>query len=151
MTFVVTDACIQCKYTGCVDCCICVPECPANAIAADVDPPSSQQHFLQLNAELARHPAWPVINVQKAPLIDQHRRRIIYLRLSVTDRRNYRCVYCMAEDMRFMPRLSPGCAAADRAFHEHDGRLACMAFLFTKAPSFLGDRGSAGQAAHAAR
>lgn len=91
MTFVVTEACIQCKYTdcvtvcpvdcfhegpnflvinpdGCVDCGICVPECPANAILADVDLPADQQHFLQLNADLARHPAWAVINTQKAPL-----------------------------------------------------------------------------------
>lgn len=36
-------------------------------------------------------------------LIDPHGRRISYLRLSVTDRCNYRCVYCMAEDMQFMP------------------------------------------------
>jgi len=37
-------------------------------------------------------------------LVDQHGRAITYLRLSVTDRCNYRCVYCMAEDMQFMPR-----------------------------------------------
>lgn len=37
-------------------------------------------------------------------LTDQHGRRISYLRLSVTDRCNFRCVYCMAEDMQFMPR-----------------------------------------------
>ena len=36
-------------------------------------------------------------------LIDTHGRRISYLRLSITDRCNYRCVYCMAEDMRFLP------------------------------------------------
>jgi cyclic pyranopterin phosphate synthase len=37
------------------------------------------------------------------PLIDQHGRHISYLRLSVTDRCNYRCVYCMPEKMQFMP------------------------------------------------
>ena len=91
MTFVVTEACVQCKYTDCVtvcpvdcfhegpnflvidpdtcvDCSICVPECPADAIVADVDLLPDQQHFLKLNAELSRHPAWPVITVQKAPL-----------------------------------------------------------------------------------
>ena len=31
-------------------------------------------------------------------------RRIEYLRLSVTDRCDFRCVYCMAEDMTFLPR-----------------------------------------------
>jgi ferredoxin len=93
MTFVVTDACIQCKYTdcvavcpvdcfhegpnflvinpdGCVDCGICVPECPANAIYADVDLPADQQHFLQLNADLASHAAWPVLTEQKPPMLD---------------------------------------------------------------------------------
>ncbi len=37
-------------------------------------------------------------------LIDTHGRRIDYVRLSVTDRCNLRCTYCMAEDMRFEPR-----------------------------------------------
>lgn len=36
--------------------------------------------------------------------IDGLGRRIDYLRLSVTDRCDFRCVYCMAEDMRFLPR-----------------------------------------------
>lgn len=39
-----------------------------------------------------------------APLIDGHGRRISYLRLSVTDRCDLRCRYCMAEDMQFLPR-----------------------------------------------
>jgi cyclic pyranopterin phosphate synthase len=37
-------------------------------------------------------------------LIDPHDRRIRYLRISLTDRCNFRCVYCMAPEMRFMPR-----------------------------------------------
>lgn len=37
-------------------------------------------------------------------LIDQFGRRVNYLRMSVTDRCDYRCVYCMAEDMTFLPR-----------------------------------------------
>src|SRR5690606_12445968 len=37
-------------------------------------------------------------------LLDGHGRRIDYLRLSVTDRCDFRCVYCMAEDMTFLPR-----------------------------------------------
>jgi cyclic pyranopterin phosphate synthase len=37
-------------------------------------------------------------------LIDPFQRRVDYLRLSVTDRCNYRCVYCMTEDMQFLPR-----------------------------------------------
>lgn len=40
----------------------------------------------------------------RTPLIDSFGRRITYLRLSVTDRCNLRCQYCMAEDMTFLPR-----------------------------------------------
>jgi cyclic pyranopterin phosphate synthase len=39
-----------------------------------------------------------------APLIDPFRRAITYLRVSVTDRCDLRCVYCMAEDMTFLPK-----------------------------------------------
>jgi cyclic pyranopterin phosphate synthase len=38
------------------------------------------------------------------PLIDQFGRAITYLRVSVTDRCDFRCTYCMAEDMTFLPR-----------------------------------------------
>jgi len=41
-----------------------------------------------------------------APMIDRFGRRITYLRVSVTDRCDFRCVYCMAEDMTFLPRQS---------------------------------------------
>jgi len=40
----------------------------------------------------------------EAPLIDPFERRITYLRVSVTDRCDFRCVYCMAEDMTFLPK-----------------------------------------------
>jgi len=39
-----------------------------------------------------------------APLVDRFGRRVDYIRLSVTDRCDFRCVYCMAEDMTFVPR-----------------------------------------------
>jgi cyclic pyranopterin phosphate synthase len=42
--------------------------------------------------------------VPSAPLIDPFARRISYLRVSVTDRCDFRCVYCMAEDMTFLPK-----------------------------------------------
>lgn len=88
MTFVVTENCIKCKYTDCVevcpvdcfhegpnmlvidpdeciDCSLCVPECPVNAIFADTDVPADQMHFIQLNEELSKE--WPVINTMKDP------------------------------------------------------------------------------------
>jgi GTP 3',8-cyclase len=37
-------------------------------------------------------------------LIDGYSRKVDYVRLSVTDRCDFRCVYCMAEDMTFLPR-----------------------------------------------
>ncbi|HES77210.1 MAG TPA: ferredoxin family protein, partial [bacterium] len=89
MAFVVTDNCIQCKYTDCVevcpvdcfhegpnflvidpdeciDCALCVPECPAQAIFAEDDLPASELKFIQLNSDLAQK--WPVITHKKDPL-----------------------------------------------------------------------------------
>jgi ferredoxin len=91
MTYVVTESCIRCKYTDCVDvcpvdcfregpnfltidpdecidCAVCVPECPANAIYAEDDVPSDQQAFIKLNAELSR--SWPSITKSKPALAD---------------------------------------------------------------------------------
>ena len=91
MTFVVTEACIQCKYTDCVavcpvdafreganmlvidprdciDCNLCVPECPVDAIYPEHEVPAEQQTFIALNAELAR--SWPVITRVKAAPAD---------------------------------------------------------------------------------
>src|SRR5436305_5579721 len=43
-------------------------------------------------------------SIKPAPLIDPFQRAITYLRVSVTDRCDFRCVYCMAEDMTFLPK-----------------------------------------------
>ncbi len=87
MTFVVTDNCIRCKYTDCVevcpvdcfyegenmlvihpdeciDCGVCVPECPAEAIFADTDPEATPE-WLALNGKYAA--LWPNITAQSAP------------------------------------------------------------------------------------
>jgi len=91
MTFVVTENCIKCKYMDCVevcpvdcfregpnflvidpdeciDCNLCVPECPVDAIYADDDVPEAQQLFTELNAKLAKK--WPVISIKKEPPLD---------------------------------------------------------------------------------
>jgi ferredoxin len=91
MTHVVTESCIRCRYTDCVDvcpvdcfregpnflsidpdecidCAVCVAECPVNAIYAEEDVPADQQQFIKLNVDLARKS--PSITKSKAPLAD---------------------------------------------------------------------------------
>ena len=93
MTHVVTESCIRCKYTDCVevcpvdcfiegpnflaidpdaciDCAICIVECPVNAIYAVNDLPAEQRHMTALNAELCHLPGWKPITKRKAPLSD---------------------------------------------------------------------------------
>jgi ferredoxin len=91
MTHVVTERCIKCRYTDCVDvcpvdcfregpnflsidpdecidCAVCVSECPVNAIYAEDDVPPDQQQFIALNLELSKR--WPNITQSKTPLAD---------------------------------------------------------------------------------
>ena len=63
----------------------------------------------------------PAVSAQEAPLIDPFGRAITYLRVSVTDRCDFRCVYCMAENMTFLPK-------ADLLTLEELDRL-CSAFV----------------------
>src|SRR2546422_1198481 len=60
-------------------------------------------------------------SVQPSPMIDPFGRAICYLRVSVTDRCDFRCVYCMAENMTFLPK-------ADLLSLEELDRL-CSAFV----------------------
>jgi ferredoxin len=91
MTYVVTENCIKCKHTDCVsvcpvdcfyegpnflvinpdeciDCAVCVPECPIDAIYADTDLPEDQKVFIEINADLFK--IWPRIVKKKDPLPD---------------------------------------------------------------------------------
>jgi ferredoxin len=86
MTYVVTESCIKCKYTDCVDVCpvdcfregpnmlvidpdecidctLCVPECPVEAIYAEDDVPDAQREFIERNRVLAQK--WPPIIERK--------------------------------------------------------------------------------------
>lgn len=89
MTYVVTEACIKCKYTDCVevcpvdcfyegenmlvinpeeciDCGVCVPECPIEAISPDTTP--EMEAWVEMNAKYAK--IWPNITLKKPPLED---------------------------------------------------------------------------------
>lgn len=52
----------------CIDCTLCEPECPAEAIKSEDDIAPGEEHLLALNAELSR--MWPVINEMKEPPAD---------------------------------------------------------------------------------
>lgn len=90
MTYVVTESCIKCKYTDCVavcpvdcfyegpnflainpdeciDCAVCVPECPVNAIVSESDSETEDlQYWIDLNKELSKN--WKPITQKKLAL-----------------------------------------------------------------------------------
>jgi len=107
MAYVVTENCIKCKYTDCVDVCpvdcfhegpnflvidpgecidctLCVAECPANAIFAEDDVPKDQIRFIALNAELAKQ--WKVIVEKKDAPADAEEWRDVKDKLHLLER-----------------------------------------------------------------
>ena len=89
MTFVVCEPCIKCKYTECVsvcpvncfhegetmlviapkeciDCGVCVDECPVRAIYTDEEVPQKWEDYIALNAHYAM--VWPLIRDSRDPL-----------------------------------------------------------------------------------
>lgn len=87
MTYIVVDNCIKCKYTDCVDVCpvdcfyegenflvihpdecidcgVCEPECPAEAILPDTEP--DLEKWLEINTKFAE--IWPNITAKKDPM-----------------------------------------------------------------------------------
>ncbi len=54
----------------CIDCAVCIPECPVNAIYAEEDVPADQMNFIKLNVELSRAAGWKSITKRKAALPD---------------------------------------------------------------------------------
>ena len=94
MTYVVAEGCILCKHTdcvdvcpvdcfvegpnflaidpdGCIDCAVCVPECPEDAIYAEDDVPEDQKQFININAELAR--LWKPITKSKESMLEHEK------------------------------------------------------------------------------
>lgn len=94
MAYVVTDSCVKCKYTDCVDvcpvdcfregpnmlvidpnecidCALCISECPVNAIYAEDEVPESMHDYIALNAEFSKK--WTPIVEKKDPLPDHEK------------------------------------------------------------------------------
>lgn len=91
MTFIVTEKCIKCKYTDCVevcpvdcfyegenmlvinpdeciDCGVCEPECPIEAIKSDEELAAGEEKWLEINTKFSA--LWPNITAAKAPPAD---------------------------------------------------------------------------------
>ncbi|MCX8514582.1 MAG: hypothetical protein RL017_144 [Pseudomonadota bacterium] len=89
MAYVITESCIKCKYTDCVDVCpvdcfregpnflvidpdecidctLCVAECPVDAIFPEDEVPDEQKEFIHLNAILSKAAKWIPITQKKA-------------------------------------------------------------------------------------
>ena len=109
MTHVVTEACIRCKYTDCVDvcpvdafragknmlvidpdecidCAVCIPECPVNALYPEEDVHADQRQFTPLNASLAQ--VWPTITRTHKALDDADEWAAIEKKLQWLDKRS---------------------------------------------------------------
>lgn len=130
MTFVVTESCIKCKYTDCVDvcpvdafregknmlvidpdecidCAVCVPECPVNAIFAQEDVPADQTDFIAENAALAKK--WPIVTRMKPALPDAEQWAPVKDKRQLLDRRGEDAAAAEAQRAADSPAREPRC------------------------------------------
>jgi len=103
MSYVVTEKCIQCKHTDCVevcpvscfhdgpnfvvidpneciDCNLCAQECPVSAIYSEDELPTDQRKFIEINKRLSK--TWPVIKEKHQALPDSEKWALIDNKLS---------------------------------------------------------------------
>ena len=107
MAFIVTESCIKCKHTNCVevcpvhcfyegpnflvihpeeciDCALCEPECPVDAIFSEDELPKDQIPFIEINAEQSE--IWPNITEEKSPLPEAEKYKNIKDKIHLLER-----------------------------------------------------------------
>lgn len=107
MAFIVTESCIKCKHTNCVevcpvdcfyegpnflvihpeeciDCALCEPECPVDAIFSEDELPKDQIPFIEINAEQSE--IWPNITEEKTPLPEAEKYKNIKEKIHLLER-----------------------------------------------------------------
>jgi len=107
MAFIVTESCIKCKHTNCVevcpvdcfyegpnflvihpeeciDCALCEPECPVDAIFSEDELPNDQIPFIEINAEQSE--IWPNITEEKSPLPEAEKYKNIKDKIHLLER-----------------------------------------------------------------
>ena len=107
MAFIVTESCIKCKHTNCVEVCpvdcfyegpnflvihpeewidwaLCEPECPVDAIFSEDELPKDQIPFIEINAEQSE--IWPNITEEKSPLPEAEKYKNIKDKIHLLER-----------------------------------------------------------------
>ena len=107
MAFIVTESCIKCKHTNCVevcpvdcfyegpnflvihpeeciDCALCEPECPVDDIFSEDELPKDQIPYIEINAEQSE--IWPNITEEKSPLPEAEKYKNIKDKIHLLER-----------------------------------------------------------------
>ena len=78
----------------CIDCSVCVPECPVNAIVNAAEIAEEQKHFIELNRSLSQLPDWKRIRMQKAPMPDHEKWAQVQDKMSLLARIDKASLFC---------------------------------------------------------